>query len=121
MLAEAATALRAIYEAKAEQMRFEGPFAALLLLLRAAAAFVLAAAAGMADGSEEWGYVQQVIISSRFGSHLESTGVPRSVWCSNTILCRGAHVLVAVPQPAARGQRQDAMANRALVAGRSGE
>jgi hypothetical protein len=31
------TALRAIYEAKAEQMRFEGPFAALLLLLRVAA------------------------------------------------------------------------------------
>jgi hypothetical protein len=80
-LAEAATVLRAIYEAKAEQMRFEGPFATLLLLLRAAAAFVLAAdaATGMADGSEEWGYVQQVIISSRLDSHLESTGVLRSV------------------------------------------
>jgi hypothetical protein len=52
-LAEAATALRAIYEAKAEQMCFEGPFTALLLLLRVAAAFVLAAdaAASMADGS----------------------------------------------------------------------
>lgn len=35
------------------------PFVALLLLLCAAAAFVLAAdAAGTADGSEEWGYVQ---------------------------------------------------------------
>jgi serine carboxypeptidase 1 len=75
------------------------PFAALLLLLCAAASFVLAA--GTADGSEEWGYVQrsksdQVIIRYRFGSHLESTGVPRSVRCSITVLCRGAHVLVAI-------------------------
>jgi hypothetical protein len=33
--------------------------------------------------------------------------------------CRGAHALVAVPQPAARGQRNHAMADRALAAGRS--
>jgi hypothetical protein len=100
------------------------PFAALLLLLCAAAAFVLAAdAAGTADGSEEWGYVQV-----RPSNYKLSTRFPSTTICYiplsdayTTVLCRGAHVLVAVPQPAARGQRQDAMADRALAAGRSGE
>jgi hypothetical protein len=35
--------------------------------------------------------------------------------------CRGAHVLVAVPEPSPRGQRHHAVAHGALASGRSGE
>ena len=107
-------------------MAAAGPSAALVLLLCSVAAVAFsqqlqANAAGTPDGSEEWGYVQ-VRPSKR--THLLASYIVLECICHLMIrqsAGRGAHVLVALPQPAARRRRQDAMADRALAAGRPGE